>query len=177
MKRFIWNFTTFISALLLLGVAGGWIYSQWRCCYARWFVHDGVLLVGTTTESIVLGQVRYDWSTFSGHWTWDIGPASSIDRWGGQNATRFNLLGFVRISDVAIEGHATIEYLASPFWFVATIFLIPPFLWLRNFRRSRRRESRRAAGLCLNCGYDLRSSSDRCPECGKELVGTTNAHR
>jgi hypothetical protein len=55
-------------------------------------------------------------------------------------------------------------YAASvPHWILAAALAILPTGKLTTAILRRRRKR---AGLCLVCGYDLRASPDRCPECG-----------
>ena len=58
-----------------------------------------------------------------------------------------------------------IQSLFIPGWFFLLVLAILPALWLVR-RRSARKRYRIAKGLSLVCGYDLRATPDRCPECG-----------
>ena len=53
--------------------------------------------------------------------------------------------------------------LAVPYWFIAGAAVVTASLSLLQRRRQRTREN---AGFCRQCGYDLRASPGRCPECG-----------
>jgi hypothetical protein len=52
-----------------------------------------------------------------------------------------------------------------PFAVVCVLSVLLPLRWLA-LEPLRRRERRRLSGRCASCGYDLRASTDRCPECG-----------
>ena len=58
---------------------------------------------------------------------------------------------------------AVTKYFGIPDWLIAGLLILPPGLWLRGFLK-RRRQHR--LGHCAKCGYDLRATPDRCPECG-----------
>jgi hypothetical protein len=115
------------------------------------------------------GRVRYGWSDnrmlsginmVAGHYT------GATDRWmytiargGGPH--------------VDIPG-ARCERYGAQSWVVEiryvwplVIFGVAPAVWVWRFWRRRRR---REAGCCRVCGYDLRATPDRCPECGSEVV-------
>ena len=61
------------------------------------------------------------------------------------------------------------RWVTMPTWFVVLLMAILPTI---AFRRWRRQRHRTREGLCLNCGYDLRASPGRCPECGKEVIAS-----
>jgi hypothetical protein len=57
-----------------------------------------------------------------------------------------------------------------PYWPIALLTAIFPICWcLAYFRRRHRKQ----LGQCGMCGYDLRATPDRCPECGTVPVEKT----
>lgn len=90
------------------------------------------------------GQFSWHWLALSGRPTWpkfDL-ARSSLERW------------------------ETDEYSFSK---TTIAFAILPLLWLawQVFRIWRRRGADPAVIECEVCGYDMRATPDRCPECGK----------
>jgi hypothetical protein len=114
---------------------------------------------GTPEIVAVVGVPRAAWSCGrlgTGH----IG----FERLGGQSLP--NRLGFHEFatgweSSFASQGSRGIAF---PAWLPVAVFALLPGPRIVSYVRRRRRAARR--GLCPTCGYDLRASPERCPECG-----------
>ena len=57
-----------------------------------------------------------------------------------------------------------------PLW-IPTLGFVTALWFSSPLSHDGRHRKRKKLGLCLKCGYDLRASKDRCPECGEGVIG------
>ena len=91
---------------------------------------------------------------------WTGGDRSGTDNAFGYGTRRHAYIPWFESQTV---GRMQSSFLILPLYLPVFIFAILPLLAVRLIHRRRKRMK---LGLCLNCGYDLRGSKDRCSECG-----------
>jgi hypothetical protein len=57
-----------------------------------------------------------------------------------------------------------------PYWFIVLLAAALPAYWIWVQRRIARKQAKR----CASCGYDLRATPQRCPECGMVVKPTAS---
>lgn len=82
---------------------------------------------------------------------------------------RFQLLGFGYSDQTIPATGQRVSAITLPTPVLIAMMVIVPTWWLRAHRETRRKQCRRENGQCVKCGYDLRASKDRCPECGEPI--------
>jgi hypothetical protein len=86
----------------------------------------------------------------------------------------WNSLGFGLERVSGPGGSPAAWTLIVPCWAITPIAMLASLFGVRLIIRRRRRDRRLRLGLCPECGYDLRSSPYRCPECGAVIVPATD---
>ena len=95
---------------------------------------------------------------------WSGFEMNVLDAYERESDRTFGVAAFGYLTGTTHGGPTrSLDVVTVPHGLVATAFALPAAAWAAA-RLLRRR--RRAPGLCRACGYDLRATPGRCPECG-----------
>ena len=187
MRRWLLTLLIALSLLLCVAVAALWVRSEGRALdYVAWR-GDATLLVESRAGRLWLERWRGATPLPSGpsrgdpRWTLvgTVNPASGLPIIVGYTVpppSAENGFGFasIRMTPVPQSPPAgTMHAVAVPWWAVLACSAVPSAAWLARRLRER---GRRGSGSCPVCGYDLRATPGRCPECGR-LEGTVASLR
>jgi hypothetical protein len=158
MKRRLLNLLTALSLLLCVAACVLWVRSYW------------------TVDLIVFSPTRDSYSVWSqrgevclrrlgntdmpDRWQHHSTPVQGFSRYVPPQSERRRPGGFWWESG-ALNFPRPLRYqvVVVPYWFILAVCILAASPALLRRRRHR-------VGLCPTCGYDLRATPDRCPECG-----------
>jgi hypothetical protein len=171
LRRWAFNGVAGLSLLLLAATLAGWGRSMFICDHfslqyvnhetrrfanigASWN-HGGVYLI------YLLARVRPDSEQLprpllhggAAHWTSAV--SANPSQWSYREISQ---------SGYVLQPHVWV--IEAPFWSLAIACAVAPSLWLCRWRSRHSVQRRLSKGQCVKCGYDLRATPDRCPECG-----------
>ena len=147
-----WCAVTILTVLTALSFFVG-DYFEYKSSYSRRYAVNVSYGQLTFNISELPGEPRFRWTRWP------------LEQWyrspkfvGVVRDVRFLGLGYVQT-----EGSKTI---CIPAWLpIGLLMIMPVRREMRLWRVGRRLRN----GLCARCGYDLRATPDRCPECGDRL--------
>lgn len=183
MQRRVFNVLTALALLLCLATAAMWVRSYLNfdtVRYSRSVDEQGAQTffdVGSRWGEVSLYRTRsrpVPTTTSTGLQAWTVPARVILKHPGAVRAMSNGPLGFgyghvpeTQLTSAGRTYRSTWTTLFVPYWALTVLFLLLPLTCCARWWREHRREQ---VGRCRVCGYDLRASPERCPECGAVVV-------
>jgi hypothetical protein len=151
--RRAFNFACVISFAICLALIALTWRTSYRCYHFQYMDTDGIGQM-LFLDGRFLGHRRYDDPRYlaagdpNRGWRFFTGPAEQ---------------GYASSQRYWVWRDAAGWIIHWPLWTIAAAAGVLPAIWMGGRIRARLRPG---AGFCSACGYDLRASPQRCPECG-----------
>jgi hypothetical protein len=160
-----------VSAVLFLLAVGFWIAS-YRSRYTLEkpsTLAGGIVTVSRGELGIVFNSVSKllpSPKSLPTEWHWRTSGPDDLDNfaWEYHSPARPRVCGIYFDTKYILFGNSWLILVPLPF--VVGLFAFLPLADVLMIRARRRRRHSAEAGLCARCGYDVRATPDRCPECG-----------
>jgi hypothetical protein len=176
MKRRLFNLAAAASLVMMLAVVGLWVRSYWepmtwlrrdqhaptKCERDDWFGFDRgrCLWVSRVHFSDTVKRTGTSWESCGRELD---GSVPILNAYVAPNG--YYVLGFIwKCDTLFLNAPGWERVIAIPMYVLCAVLAITPAsaVW-----GALRREQWDYNGRCRRCGYDLRATLDRCPECGR----------
>jgi hypothetical protein len=191
-KRRLFNLLLVLSVLAFVLTVGLWLRSHWATdavLYSSQSLdgqhgYDRAVDVWSLSGSVSIVLSRYQ-TNLADVPLENRTPYTKAVRWSGPvsglpstSYAEFQLLGFAYHpqTNVTPRQIKSTRWLLIPYWSAALLTAALPITWCISASR-RKRMQRREQRLCEICGYDLRATPERCPECGTNIVRANDSTR
>jgi hypothetical protein len=172
MKRFVFHLAVAVSLVLSMAMAVLWVRSYFvedvvRCEEpgegSPWVIHvvwasRGRVSFGNDVVGVHSWDVNAGEPTTKRYWKYERMAPEPMRPYEESFLGKMGLF--------YEQGDAHGERWVAPIWIFMVVTSVPLVVWLRALVRRRWASS---AGICVICGYDLRATPERCPECGKAV--------